>query len=167
MPMQETTDMTLFVRSSGEDIARWDRRRIVDALIRETGIDVETAEAISREVKARSSHRGSVSSRPSSSGSSSTPASLNGGWKRPAPPCPSRVSLYDVEQLMLHPNGENANIPTVPKGRTSSSPRGSSGTTPAPRFFQDIADAHAMGDIHLHGWDPSTGPSVSISLWPI
>lgn len=48
---QETTDITLFVRTSGEDITRWDRRKIVDALIRETSIDVETAEGISREVE--------------------------------------------------------------------------------------------------------------------
>jgi len=48
MPLQETTDMTLFVRTSGADIARWDRRRIVDALIRETGLDQDTAEDISK-----------------------------------------------------------------------------------------------------------------------
>jgi anaerobic ribonucleoside-triphosphate reductase len=47
----ETTDLTLFVRTSGEEVARWDRRRIVEALIRETGIDDVTAEAISREVE--------------------------------------------------------------------------------------------------------------------
>ena len=47
----ETTDLTLFVRTSGEEIARWNRRRIVDALIREAMIDETTAEAISREVE--------------------------------------------------------------------------------------------------------------------
>jgi ribonucleoside-triphosphate reductase len=47
----ETTDITLFVRTSGEEVARWNRRRIVEALIREAGIDEATAEAISREVE--------------------------------------------------------------------------------------------------------------------
>jgi anaerobic ribonucleoside-triphosphate reductase len=47
----DTTDLTLFVRTSEEDVVRWDRRRIVEALIRETDIDVDTAEAISREVE--------------------------------------------------------------------------------------------------------------------
>ncbi|MCX5822547.1 MAG: anaerobic ribonucleoside-triphosphate reductase, partial [Deltaproteobacteria bacterium] len=47
----ETTDITLFVRTSGEEAVRWNRRRIVEALIRETGIDEETAEAISRKVE--------------------------------------------------------------------------------------------------------------------
>ncbi len=40
---RETTDMTLFVRTSSEDMAGWNRQRIVDALVRETYIDVETA----------------------------------------------------------------------------------------------------------------------------
>ena len=47
----ETTDITLFVRTSGEDIVRWNRQRIVEALIRETGVDVDTAETISRDVE--------------------------------------------------------------------------------------------------------------------
>ena len=51
MPTPETTDMTLFVRSKGEEVDRWNRRRIVDALIRETGIDVATAEAVSIDVE--------------------------------------------------------------------------------------------------------------------
>ena len=46
---RETTDMALFVRTSSEDMAGWDRRRIVDALVRETYIDAETAERVSRE----------------------------------------------------------------------------------------------------------------------
>ena len=48
---EETTDITLFVKTSKEDAARWNRQRIVDALIRETDIDIETAEVISREVE--------------------------------------------------------------------------------------------------------------------
>ncbi|MGZ3579135.1 MAG: anaerobic ribonucleoside-triphosphate reductase, partial [Syntrophales bacterium] len=51
MANDETTDITLFVKTSGEDIARWNRQKIVDALIRETNVDVDTAEAISRDVE--------------------------------------------------------------------------------------------------------------------
>jgi ribonucleoside-triphosphate reductase len=51
MANDETTDITLFVKTSSEDIARWNRQKIVDALIRETDIDVHTAEVISREVE--------------------------------------------------------------------------------------------------------------------
>ena len=47
----ETTDMALFVRTSGEAMDGWDRSRIVDALLRETFIDEDTAEDISLEVE--------------------------------------------------------------------------------------------------------------------
>ncbi len=47
----ETTDLALFVRTSSEDLAGWNRQKIVDALVRETYIDVDTAEQISREVQ--------------------------------------------------------------------------------------------------------------------
>ena len=45
----ETTDMALFVRTSDESMHGWERQRIVDALIRETYIDVDTAKEIARE----------------------------------------------------------------------------------------------------------------------
>ena len=45
--IQETTDMALFVRTSSEDVNSWNRTKIVDALIRETYIDRDTADEIS------------------------------------------------------------------------------------------------------------------------
>jgi len=47
----ETTDMALFVRTSDESMQGWDRRRIVDALVRETYVDLDTAQEIAREVE--------------------------------------------------------------------------------------------------------------------
>ena len=47
----ETTDMALFVRTSGDEVVTWDRSRIVEALVRETYIDRATAEAISVDVE--------------------------------------------------------------------------------------------------------------------
>jgi ribonucleoside-triphosphate reductase len=47
----ETTDMALFVRTSDEAMLGWDRQRIVDALIRETYVDFDTAKEIAREVE--------------------------------------------------------------------------------------------------------------------
>ena len=43
MNILETTDMALFVRTSAEDLSSWDRKKIVDALVRETDIDEDTA----------------------------------------------------------------------------------------------------------------------------
>ena len=47
----ETTDLTLFVRTSAEEIAPWNRQRIVDALVREADIDYQLAGQISKEVE--------------------------------------------------------------------------------------------------------------------
>jgi len=47
----ETTDMALFVRTSEESLHGWDRQRIVDALLRETYVDLDTAREIAREVE--------------------------------------------------------------------------------------------------------------------
>ena len=55
----ETTDLTLFVRTSGEEIILWDRRRIVDALVREADIDDQLAEQISKEVEKQIEGNGS------------------------------------------------------------------------------------------------------------
>jgi len=49
--MNDTTDMALFVRTSSETLSDWNRQRIVDALMRETTIDRDSAERISREVE--------------------------------------------------------------------------------------------------------------------
>src|SRR4030042_5683334 len=50
-PEHETTDMALFVRTSSETLSDWNRQRIVDALLRETTIDLETAAKISPAVE--------------------------------------------------------------------------------------------------------------------
>jgi ribonucleoside-triphosphate reductase len=47
----ETTDMALFVRTSDEAMYGWDRQKIVDALIRETYVDFDTAKEVAREVE--------------------------------------------------------------------------------------------------------------------
>ncbi len=47
----ETTDLNLFVRTSEESISNWDRSKISDALIRETLIDSDTANELSKEVE--------------------------------------------------------------------------------------------------------------------
>jgi len=61
------------------------------------------------------------------------------------------VPLYDVDQLILHPNRENANVPHGPEATN---------LTLAERikkeyallnvFSQEIGDAHMRGDLHLH-----------------
>ncbi len=149
----ETTDLTLFVRTSGEEIARWNRQRIVDALVREAEIDYLLAEEISKEVEkqifsssigilttalirelvnARLIERGLEKER-----------RLHGRLGFP---------LYDVRQLILHQNKENANIPHSPEGTNLLFAEGIKKEFSLYDVFSpDIGEAHAAGDIHIHG----------------
>jgi len=152
MEQQETTDITLFVRKSGEDITRWERRKIVETLIRETQIDVETAENISRDVE-----REIVSS-----GIALLTASLvremvdaklieRGMEKHRRVGARIGFSLYDVRQLILHQNKENANVPHRPEGTNLVLAEGiKRGYAFYDVFSRDVGDAHILGDIHIH-----------------
>ncbi len=153
MPLNDTTDMTLFVRTSGEDIARWDRRRIVEALIRETGIDLDTAEAISKEVEKQIVASG-ISLLTTQLIRELVDAKLieRGMEKERRMHARLGFPLYDVEQMILHQNKENANIPHGPEGTNLILAEGIKRDYALHHVFtQEVSDAHAMGDVHLHG----------------
>jgi len=148
----ETTDLTLFVRTSGEEIILWDRQRIVDALVREADIDYELAEQISREVEkqiivsgigvlttalirelvnVRLIERGLEKER-----------RLHGRLGFP---------LYDVRQLILHQNKQDANIPHSPEATNLIFAEGIKRELSLYDVFSaDVGEAHATGDIHIH-----------------
>jgi len=148
----ETTDIALFVRTSREDIVGWDRRKIVDALILETNVDVDTAEAISKEVEKQIV----------SSGMSLLTASLirelvnakliERGLEK-ATKLHARLGfpLYDVGQLILYHNKENANIPHSPEGTNLTLAEGIKKEYAILNVFsEDVGYAHMAGDIHVH-----------------
>lgn len=148
----ETTDMALFVRTSSETLSDWNRQRIVDALLRETTIDTDTAEQISREVEEQIiASKISLVTAPLIR--ELVDAKLIERGLEEARKMHTRlgVPLYDVDQLILHPNRENANVPHGPEATN---------LTLAERikkeyallnvFSQEIGDAHMRGDLHLH-----------------
>ncbi|HXK45526.1 MAG TPA: ATP cone domain-containing protein, partial [bacterium] len=49
--IKESTDLSLFVRTSGEDIVLWDIEKIVDSLVKETGMEQNIATFIATEVE--------------------------------------------------------------------------------------------------------------------
>ncbi len=152
-PPSETTDITLFVRTSGEEIARWNRQRIVDALMRETDIDRETAEAVSREVEKQIVASG-IAVLTASLIREMVDAKLIERGLEQARKMHARLGfpLYDVRQLIFHENKENANIPHGPEGTNLLLAEGVKREYALHEVFsQEIGDAHASGDIHLHG----------------
>lgn len=152
MADNETTDMTLFVRTSGEDITGWDRRKIVDALIREAGVDLDTAEEISREVADRIASSG-IDILTSSLIRELVDARLIERGMKKATKLHARVGfpLYDVGQLILYRNRENANIPHSPEGTNLTLAQGIKKEFAILNVFsEDVGYAHMGGDIHIH-----------------
>jgi ribonucleoside-triphosphate reductase (formate) len=152
MEPHETTDITLFVRTSGEDITRWDRRKIVDALIRETSIDVETAEGISKEVERQIVASG-IALLTTNLIREMVDAKLIERGLEDHRRMHARIGfpLYDVRQLILHQNKENANVPHSPEGTNLVFAEGIKREYALYDVFsQDIGDAHILGDIHIH-----------------
>ncbi len=49
--IKESTDLSLFVRTSAEDIVKWDIDKIVDSLVKETGMERSIAGFIASEVE--------------------------------------------------------------------------------------------------------------------
>ena len=149
----ETTDITLFVRTSDEEIARWDRRRIAEALIREAGVDEGTAEAISREVEKQIVSSGI--------GLLTTPlirelvdAKLIERGMEQARRLHARLGfpLYDVRRLIFHRNKENANVPHAPEGTGLALVEGIKREFALHDVFsREVGDAHVSGELHLHG----------------
>lgn len=150
--ISETTDLTLFVRTTGEEIIAWDRQRIVDALVREADIDYKVAERISKDVEKQIIASGigvlttalireMVNVRLIEKGLEKE-RRLHGRLGFP---------LYDVRQLILHPNKQDANIPHSPEGTNLIFAEGIKRELSLHDVFSaDVGEAHNQGDIHIH-----------------
>jgi len=148
----ETTDMALFVRTSSEDIEGWDRHKITEALIRETFVDADTAAGISEAVEERIQQSGvKVITAPlirELVNSRLIELGLENARKLHTR---LGVPLYDVDQMILRPNKENANVPHGPEATNLTLAEGIKKEYALLNVFdQDVADAHMRGDIHLH-----------------
>jgi len=149
---EETTDLAIFVRTSSEDFSGWDRQKIVDALVRETYVDIDTAESISKEVQEQiAASKISVITTPLIR--ELVDAKLIERGLEDARRMHTRlgVPLYDVDHLILHPNKENANVPHGPEATNLTLAEGIKKEYALLNVFsQEIGDAHTRGDIHLH-----------------
>ncbi|MCX5905057.1 MAG: anaerobic ribonucleoside-triphosphate reductase [Proteobacteria bacterium] len=150
--INETTDLALFVRTSGDDIADWNRQKIVDALVRETYIDVDTAEEISREVQ-DFIFASKITWVTAPLIRELVDAKLLERGLEKARKMHTRlgVPLWDVDQLILHPNKENANVPHGPEATNLTLAENIKKEYALLKVFSDdVGDAHMRGDLHLH-----------------
>jgi ribonucleoside-triphosphate reductase (formate) len=148
----ETTDLNLFVRTSEETISDWNRSKIIDALIRETYIDHDTASEISKEVE-RMIWKSGVKMVTAPLIRELVNAKLieKGLENERKKHTRLGMPMYDVDSLILHPNKENANVPHGPEATNLTLAENIKKEYALLSVFsQDVADAHMNGDIHLH-----------------
>lgn len=149
----ETTDLTLFIRTSGEEIALWNRQRIVDALVREADIDYPLAAEISKDVEKQIVASG-IGLLTTSLVRELVNAKLIERGLEKERRLHGRLGfpLYDVRRLILHQNKENANTPHSPEGTNLLFAEGIKKEFSLYDVFSiDVGEAHTVGDLHIHG----------------
>ncbi|MFC1736176.1 anaerobic ribonucleoside-triphosphate reductase [Candidatus Hydrogenedentota bacterium] len=148
----ETTDLSLFVRTSSEDIIKWDTDRIVEALIRETGLNEDVAMVIAREVERQIvTSKTKIITAPLVRELVDAKLIEYGLEEYRKRHTRLGVPLYDAEQVIAIPNKENANIPHNPEATNLMLAEKIKKEFALLKVFtQDVADAHICGNIHLH-----------------
>jgi len=148
----DATDLALFVRTSGDDIVGWDREKIVNALIKETELSRDIAEIIGHEVERQISNL-RINAITAPLIRELVDVKLLEYGLEDARRKHTRLGfpLYDVKNLILSHNKENANVPHGPEATNLSLAEGIKKEFALLHVFsQDIGDAHMRGDLHLH-----------------
>ncbi|MBU2565829.1 MAG: anaerobic ribonucleoside-triphosphate reductase, partial [Candidatus Thermoplasmatota archaeon] len=148
----ESTDLALFVRTSDEEIHKWDRKKIYDALVRETDIHPDAANIIAREVeKLIANLEIDVLTAPLIRELTNAKLIEYGLERVRKQHTRLGVPLYDARNIIINPNKENANVPHGPEATNMSlAERIKKEYGLVEVFSQEIADAHMKGDIHIH-----------------
>ncbi|MGC8805212.1 MAG: anaerobic ribonucleoside-triphosphate reductase, partial [Candidatus Ratteibacteria bacterium] len=150
--IKESTDLSLFVRTSGEDIVLWDIEKIVDSLVKETGIERNVATFIATEVK-KEIIASKVKNLTAPLIREMVNAKLVEFGMEEARRKYTRLGLplYDVKNIIFSPNKENANIPHNPEATNLTLAEQIKKEFALLEVFSpEISDAHLSGDLHLH-----------------
>ncbi len=148
----DSTDIALFVRTSGEDMVKWDRAKIVEALIKETGLAAEMANIIGVEVE-KQIRSLNIEIITSPLVRELVDVKLLEYGLEDARRKHTRLGapMYDVQNIIFNRNKENANVPHGPEATNLTLAENIKKEFALLHVFtQDIADAHTVGDIHLH-----------------
>ncbi len=148
----DSTEIALFVRTSDEEIRKWDKNRIYDALVKETDIHPETAVIVSHEVEKLITDL-KIENLTTPLIRELTNAKLVEYGLERIRRQHTRLGtpLYDVRNIIVNPNRENANVPHGPEATNMTLAENIKKEFALIEIFsQDIADAHMRGDFHLH-----------------
>ena len=142
----------LFVRTSAETLTAWDRARIAEALVRETGLDERRADFIALEVEHQITSA-QVTTLTSSLVRELVSAKLieHGLEEHRRRHARLGVPLYDAERIICGPHvgapGEPADPEATGRSLAESVKRE---FALAHVFSAEVADAHIGGDVHVH-----------------
>ena len=148
----ESTEIGLFVRTSGQELAKWDKQAIYDALIRETDISPDAATVVAREVEKMVAKMDiDFISAPlirELTNAKLMEYGLDGIRKQH-----TRLGtpIFDAREIIMSPNKENANVPHGPEATNLTLAENIKKEFALLEVFTpDVADAHMSGLIHLH-----------------
>jgi ribonucleoside-triphosphate reductase len=149
----ESTDLALMVETHSKDErCPWDAARIRDALIREAGVDPDTALSIAAEIEEEVLRCGKERLNTSIIREMANVKLFQRGLDISLVDH-SRVGipLYDLEAMMFFPNKENSNTAYNPESiNLTIAERIIKDYALSKLFSSDVSGAHLAGDIHLH-----------------
>jgi ribonucleoside-triphosphate reductase len=148
----ESTDITLFVRTSDEEIKKWDKAKIYDALMRETDIGEDAAFIIAKEVeKTITKMEFEYITAPLIRELTNAKLVEYGLERVRKQHTRLGVPIYDAREIIMSPNKENANVPHGPEATNLTLAENIKKEFALLEVFSpDIADAHMSGLVHLH-----------------
>jgi len=149
---KESTELSLFVRTSDEEMLRWDRSKISEALMRETTISPDAAAIIAKEVeKLISNLNVEVLSAPLIRELTNAKLVEYGLENIRRQHTRLGVPIFDARTIIMNPNKENANVPHGPEATNLTlAEQIKKEFALLEVFSKEVADAHMKGDIHIH-----------------
>jgi len=150
--IKDSTELALFVKSSSDDIQKWDKSKIYDALVRETDIAPDAARVVAVEVE-KMILNSNIQMITAPLVRELTNAKLIEYGLEHIRRQHTRlgVPIYDAENIIIYPNKENANVPHNPEATNLTLAENIKKEYALLRVFsQDVGDAHMRGDMHLH-----------------
>lgn len=148
----EATDLSVFVRTSADDIAVWDREKIIDALVRETGLRREVANIIGVEVEKQIKGLAiEIITAPLIRELVDVKLLEYGLEEARRKHTRLGSPVYDVKKIIFHKNKENANSPHSPESTNFTLAENIKKEFALLNVFSPaVADAHMKGELHLH-----------------
>lgn len=148
----ESTEIGLFVRTSGQELAKWDKQAIYDALMRETDISPDAASVVAKEVEKMVAKMDiDFISAPLIRELTNAKLMEYGLDNIRKQHTRLGTPIFDAREIIMSPNKENANVPHGPEATNLTLAENVKKEFALLEVFTpDVADAHMSGLIHLH-----------------